>query len=109
LNHFSRVHRLTITLDDELYAMARAHAIASKTSLSKAVADLLRNRHGKAHGLPTPEEENSYFDPVLGLRVSRAGRALTHEEVQRSLDDEDVRHLESMDLTPQENSRRTAQ
>jgi|GEM_PF-3950296 len=68
------MNRLTITLDDELYAMARAHAIASKTSLSKAMADLLMNRHGKALGLPTPEEEDSYFDPVLGLRVSRAGR-----------------------------------
>lgn len=37
--------RLTINLDDELYAMARSHAIATKTSISKAVGDLLRRRH----------------------------------------------------------------
>lgn len=98
------MNRLTITLDDELYAMARAHAIATKTSLSKAVSDLLRNRHGRETGPPTPEDEDSYFDPVLGLRVSRAGRALTLEEIQRTLDDEDGRHLES--IAPQETSRR---
>jgi len=103
------MNRLTITLDDELYAMARAHAIATKTSLSKAVADLLRQRHAREPGLPTPEDEDSYFDPVLGLRVSRAGHPLTHEEIQRSLDDEDLQHLESMDLAPQEISRRSPQ
>jgi hypothetical protein len=100
------MNRLTITLDDELYAMARAHAIASKTSLSKAVADLLRNRHAKAPGMPAAEGDDSYFDEVLGVRVSRAARALTLEEVERALADEDVRHLEPME-SPQDDSRRS--
>lgn len=37
--------RLTINLDEDLYAMARAHAIASKTSISKAIADLRVSGH----------------------------------------------------------------
>lgn len=44
--------RLTINLDDDLYAMARSHAFATKTSISKAVGDLLRR---KTSGNARPE------------------------------------------------------
>jgi negative regulator of replication initiation len=88
--------RLTINLDDDLYAMARSHAIATKTSISKAVGDLLRRRTAAA---PAPQTSSSYFDPVLGIQVSRSERPLTEEEIQRAMDDEDVRVMELMGLS----------
>lgn len=98
------MNRLTISLDDDLYAMARAHAVATKTSLSKAISDLLRRRLSNP---PSPSrshsasEATSYFDPVIGIRVSRSNRPVTLEEIQQSMDDEDVRHLEAMGLYPE--------
>ena len=91
--------RLTINLDDDLYAMARSHAIATKTSISKAVGDLLRR---KAAAAEAPQTSSSYFDPVLGILVSRSERPLTEEDIRRGIDDEDVRTLEIMGLSPEE-------
>ena len=91
--------RLTINLDDDLYAMARSHAIATKTSISKAVGDLLRR---KSVTTSPKGEESSYFDPVLGFRVSRSVRPITEEELRRSLDDDLVRPMELMGLSPEE-------
>lgn len=104
------MNRFTISLDDELYAMVRAHAVGNGLSMSKAVGDLLQRR------LYTPPPESpeprvaedssradSYFDPVLGIPVSRGtGRVITDEDVQRAIDDEDARHLEIMGLSPEE-------
>lgn len=91
--------RLTINLDDDLYAMARSHAIATKTSISKAVGDLLRRR---TEVPPSPQTPSSYFDPVLGFLVSRSERPLTEEDIRRGMDDEDVRAMEIMGLSPEE-------
>ena len=91
--------RLTINLDDDLYAMARSHAIATKTSISKAVGDLLRR---KTAAVQAPQTSSSYFDPVLGIQVSRSEHRLTEEEIQRAMDDEDVRAMEIMGLSPEE-------
>ena len=84
--------RLTINLDDDLYAMARSHAIAKKTSISKAVGDLLRrNTSPPTTNNRTPPNVH----PLSGFPVSLSdsGR-ITDEDVQRSLDDELVRPLE---------------
>lgn len=91
--------RLTINLDDDLYAMARSHAIATKTSISKAVGDLLRR---KTEVPPAPQTPSSYFDPVLGFLVSRSERPLTEEDIRRGMDDDDVRVMELMGLSPEE-------
>ncbi len=89
--------RLTINLDDDLYAMARSHAIATKTSISKAVGDLLRRRTAAA----TPP--TSDIHPLSGFPVSQGtGRKLTEKEIQRMMDDDDVRVMEIMGLSPQE-------
>lgn len=87
--------RLTINLDDDLYAMARAHAISSGMSISKAVGDLLRRRIEPPHVPATDEETTSYFDPVLGIQVSRGRGPLTNEDVARMIEDDDIRHLEA--------------
>ena len=93
--------RLTINLDDDLYAMARSHAIATKTSLSKAVGDLLRRRQAVPPA-PKSADAETYLDPILGIQVSRAARPITMEDIQRAMDDEDVRNLEMMGLSPTE-------
>lgn len=98
------MNRLTITLDDDLYAMARAHAISTKTSLSKAIGNLLRQRNP---GLPSPAApklgDSFHIDPITLLPVVQGdGRPITMEDIQRSLDDEDVRHLEMMGLSLEE-------
>jgi hypothetical protein len=82
--------RLTINLDDDLYAMARSHAIATRTSLSKAVGDLLRRKVAAGVAAPPPDgNTTSYFDPVLGIQVSRSGRPISQEDVKQALADED--------------------
>ena len=85
---------LTINLDDDLYAMARSHAIATRTSLSKAVGDLLRR---KAAGGVAPQTHGNaarYFDPVLGIQVSRSGRPILQDDVKQALADEDLAGLQ---------------
>ena len=87
--------RLTINLDDELYAMVRSHAIATHTSLSKAVGDLLRRKVAAGVAAPQPDgNTTSYFDPVLGIQVSRSGRTISRDDVKRALADEDSAALE---------------
>lgn len=90
--------RLTINLDDDLYAMARSHAIATKTSLSKAVGDLLRRKLAASPPEMKPDAA-SYFDPVLGIQVSRSDRPLTDDALRKALDDEDRRHEEAAGWT----------
>ncbi|MCX6866567.1 MAG: hypothetical protein NTV46_10200 [Verrucomicrobia bacterium] len=87
--------RLTINLDDDLYAMARSHAIATKISISKAVGNLLRRRIGTA--APSSEDSATDFSihPVTLLPVVRgAGTVICDADVQRALADEDLRHFE---------------
>lgn len=92
--------RLTINLDDDLYAMARSHAIATKTSISKAVGDLLRGRNDPQSRPPTPTNGTH---PLSGFPVSKGtGRMLTEAEIRRSMDDDLVRPMELMGLSPEE-------
>ena len=92
--------RLTINLDDDLYAMARSHAIATKTSISKAVGDLLRRRTLAATTLPSSALG---IHPLSGFPVSQSeGRPITSEDTRRAMDDDLVSPLEIMGLTPAE-------
>lgn len=87
--------RLTINLDDDLYAMARAHAVANKLSMSKSVGDLLRRR--VSGGQPEGREptEPLGIDPETLLPVVRARKEpITEEEIRRALENEDARYLE---------------
>jgi len=92
--------RLTISLDDDLYAMARSHAIAIRTSISKAVGDLLRRSN--APGPPAgPSSPNVH--PVSGFPVSISGSGpITDEDMRRALDDDLVRPLEIAGNTPEQ-------
>ena len=94
--------RLTINLDDELYAMVRSHAIATRTSLSKAVGDLLRRKAAPSAVPPADGNATSYFDPVLGIQVSRSGRSISQEDVKQALEDEDsaARQLAGQSVKP---------
>jgi hypothetical protein len=99
------MNRLTITLDDDLYAMARAYALANRKSISKAIGDLLR-RAGEA-GPPRSSAPNPQSPPLVhplsGFPiVEGAGRPFTSEDVRRAEDDEDIRHLELMGLSREE-------
>ena len=94
--------RLTINLDDDLYAMARSHAIATKTSISKAVGDLLRRRtavgipHASAGGV---SESNFHIDPETLLPVVKGSGTLTEAQIRRAMDDDLVRPLQIMGYT----------
>ena len=92
-----QVMRLTINLDDDLYAMARAHAILRKMSISKAVGDLLRRRgwDGSApDGGGAVPEVDFRVDPETGLPVVRGrGQPVTNEDVRLAAEDDDFRHL----------------
>jgi len=102
LHHGACLNRLTITLDDDLYAMARAHAIAGRMSLSKAIADLLRRRQEVGTG-SNRDGGGLRIHPQSGFPVSEsAGRPVTAEDVRRAEEDEDLRHLEIMGLSPKE-------
>ncbi len=92
--------RLTINLDDDLYAMARSHAIATKTSISKAVGDLLRRRTLAASALSS---SSPGIHPLSGFPVSQSeGRPITGEDTRRAMDEDLVRLLQIMGLSPDE-------
>ena len=103
------MNRLTITLPDDLYAMARAHAVANRKSISKAIIDLLRQGRGLSPATPATSSTSFHLDPVTQLPVvpGRTGR-MTMEDVRRAEDDEDVRHLEIMGLGPEQIERSLA-
>ena len=87
--------RLTIHLDDDLYALARSHAIAIKTSISKAVGNLLRRKTTAGLQEASARPVDFSIHPVNLLPVVRgAGALVTDADVQRALDDDDLRHLE---------------
>lgn len=105
------MNRLTITLDDDLYAMARAHAVSTKTSLSKAIGNLLRQRHPvlPPSAAAAVEPQQPQLHPLSGFPIVQgSGRPLTMEDIQRAIDDEDVRHMEIMGLSPEEIERALA-
>lgn len=96
--HHGAFVRLTINLDDELYAMARSHAIATKTSLSKPVGDLLRRRTE----VPT-SEVHSCRHSLSGFPVTQGkGYPLTVAEIQNAMGDDLARPMEILRRSPGE-------
>lgn len=95
--------RLTINLDDDLYAMARSHAIATKTSISKAVGDLLRRNSRTTLPASPLNPPHTNIHPVSGFPVSAAGSPkLTEEDIRRSMVDDLVSPLEIAGYTPEQ-------
>lgn len=95
--------RLTISLPDDLYAMARAHAVATRTSISKAIGDLLRQGRGAAASAVSPgRPPGPKTHPETGFPLIECEAGFTMADLQRSLDDEDARHMEMMGLSPEE-------
>lgn len=98
--------RLTINLDDDLYAMARSHAIATKTSISKAVGDLLRRKtSARIHADSELQVADSNFpeiDPETLLPIIYTTKKITAEDVRRADDEDLVRPLQSMGYSDEE-------
>ena len=70
--------RITISLDDDLYRIAKAYAQSEDLSLSKAIVRMLRRvtrpaRPKPASGSGSSEDIGShrYRDPLTGIIVSR--------------------------------------
>jgi hypothetical protein len=85
--------RLTINLDEDLYAMARAHAIASKTSISKAISDLLRRRTA-SNRPPLIPGGNDFVSlhPLSGFPVIVGDRApVTDRDIRQAEEEDDLR------------------
>lgn len=74
--------RTTVDLPDDLHQMVRAIARDEGTSMSRAIADLLRRLLTPPTGPPIVTDDRT------GLRVVRLGRPITSEDV-RSLEDEE--------------------
>jgi hypothetical protein len=101
------VNRLTITLPDDLYAMARAHAVSTRTSISKAIGDLLRRRNGPPPPA-VPLGSSQSVHPETGFPLIELAEGTTMEDMERAMEDEGVRHLETMGLSPEEIERALA-
>lgn len=98
MHHDAVVKRITISLEDDLYRVAKAYAIGEDISLSKAVTRLLRR--GIGGGRPVEDSRTGeelgpyrYRDARTGLIVTRGDRTITEEDVRKALDDEDQRHI----------------
>jgi len=97
--------RLTINLDDELYAMARAHALRERISISKAISSLLRRQPTEtapSKGRKKPGVHARSGFPVVGS----AGRKLKPEEIGQALDHEIVAALQAAGIKAEEIKRR---
>ncbi len=69
--------RLSVNLEDDLYAIAKSLAKSEDCSLSAAVNLLVRRAvEGPPDGTPT-----FFIHPVSGLPVSRGRRLITSEDV----------------------------
>ena len=80
--------RTTVTLPDDIYEMARAHAHARRISLGDALAELVRR------GEPRPPLGIRYENGFPVFDTPPGAPKITLEDVQRaqeSLDEEDAR------------------
>jgi len=92
------MHRLTITLPEDLYAMARAYAVTHRKSISKAIGDLLRQ--GRMAGSPDKQKETHHCrdgHSESGFPLLEFREAMTMEDLQRAIGDDDSRHLLSIE------------
>ena len=99
MHHDAVMKRITISLEDDLYRIAKAYALSEDISLSKAVTRLLRRGiEGGGSGEKSKVGEElgpyRYRDPRTGIIVTKGDRTITQEEVERALHAEDDRALE---------------
>lgn len=89
--------RLTISLDDELYAMARAYALANRKSISKAIGDLMRPKPNSDLSPSALPAASFSIDPITQLPVVRgkAGK-ISMDDIRHAQEDEDLRYLEGV-------------
>ncbi|MFK5924670.1 MAG: hypothetical protein QM496_21040 [Verrucomicrobiota bacterium] len=84
--------RLTINLEDDLYAMARAHSVAERISISKAVNALLRlNNASQPPTSPATEtgnKETCGLHPISGFPVSITASQTMPADAVNTLDNE---------------------
>lgn len=88
--------RLTINLEDDLYAMARAHSVAEGISISKAVNSLLRLKRKGGNGSKQSgkqlKAEEAGVHPKSGFPVSKfGGKAIPANAVAALNKEEDDR------------------
>lgn len=88
--------RITISLDDNLYRVAKSYAISEDISLSKAVGRLLRRAVAgaaePARGNRVGEELGpyTYRDARTGLLVTRSRIPIPPDAAQRLEEEEDL-------------------
>jgi len=94
--------RITISLEEDLYRIAKAYAQSEDISMSKAIVRMLRRVTHPARSAPSAASSVQedlgpyrYRDPLTGFIVSRGKPGLTMEDVRRAENDEDERYLEA--------------
>ena len=96
MNHDAVMKRITISLEDDLYRIAKAYAISEGLSLSKAVGRLLRKAiegpPNRSHARVAEESERyRYVDARTGVLVSIGDGTITEEAVKAAEEEEDER------------------
>lgn len=93
--------RITVSLDDELYRIAKAYAQSEDISLSKAIVRMLRRVTHAARLTPGTGRSgaedlgpNRYRDPLTGIVVSRGkpDAEIPAEAATRDEQAEDLQH-----------------
>ena len=95
MHHGAVVKRITISLEDDLYRVAKSYAISEDISLSKAITFLLRR--GVEGGRPAENRAGEeagpyrYKDPRTGILVSRGRGTITEDAVKLAEEEDDMR------------------
>lgn len=83
--------------------MARSYAVANNVSLSRAIGELLRRARGPvAPPAPSGRPVGPKVHPETGFPLIDLTEGTTLADIHRAMDDEDVRHLEMMGLSPKQ-------
>jgi hypothetical protein len=76
--------RITVTLDDELYAMTKLSAQSDNTSISKKLNEALRNLfYPKSANKKGRNINRQQVDPQTGFPIVPCKRTFTTADVQR--------------------------
>jgi hypothetical protein len=99
--HFTM--RLTINLDEDLYALAKAHAVAERISMSKAVNALLRvglAADPSSTSRLQEQGEGYTVSSMTGFRVNKGREDVTPADVQAALQEEEDAEASQTVLDP---------
>jgi hypothetical protein len=80
--------RLSISLDNEVYRLAKAYSVSEGISISKAINTLL-SKFSQPMGEISPSMQSIRAHPLTGLPVSRCDSSITREMVEQAEADED--------------------